>query len=136
MKVEAPIHLRVEMPLFSKARPRLGRDRKTGQPTVHMPGAYRTNQTKMRMLLRHQWKGGLLEGPLCLYLRVGGEGRGDLDNIAGAFMDAAADILWKDDRCGTICELAIQWEKKPKAESYWDVTIRPPFLAQLELPLF
>ena len=54
---------------------------------------------------------------------VKGEGRGDTDNIAGAFMDAGQGILWLDDRVTVIPKLAIEWEKAPKVDSEWVVLI-------------
>lgn len=66
-----------------------------------------------------QWNLGPLEGPLLLELFVKGESRGDSDNIAGAFMDAAHGILWIDDRVTVIPRLHIEWEKASKAESIW-----------------
>lgn len=77
----------------------------------------------MRRQLLSQWKQGPLEGPIFLELLVQGEGRGDSDNIAGAFMDAAHGILWIDDRVTIIPELKITWKKAPKNESLWVIHI-------------
>lgn len=108
----------IKQPLFSKARPRLT---KTGH--AYMPPAYKLAQAEMRKQLNRQWKQGPLEGPISLELLVSGEGRGDTDNIAGAFMDAAQGILWIDDRVTVIPELKISWTKAPKAESLWIANI-------------
>jgi hypothetical protein len=54
---------------------------------------------------------------------VKGEGRGDTDNIAGAFMDTAQGILWLDDRVSVISKLYIEWQKASKADSEWLIYI-------------
>ena len=56
---------------------------------------------------------------ISLSLDVYGEGRGDADNIAGAFMDAAQGILFVDDRVSIISRLTVKWQKAPKTESLW-----------------
>jgi Holliday junction resolvase RusA-like endonuclease len=88
-----------------------------------MPAPYREAQNEMRRQLKQQWAKGPLEGPLAVHVLVQGEGRGDADNIAGAFMDAGHDILWTDDRVSVISELCVRWRKRPKAESQWIITI-------------
>ena len=108
----------IRRPLFSKARPRLTR---TGH--AFMPPAYKLAQAEMRKQIKQQWSKGPLEGPISLSLLVKGEGRGDTDNIAGAFMDAAQGILWLDDRVSVIPKLSIEWEKASKADSEWVVLI-------------
>lgn len=113
------IELRVDMPLFSKARPRVTRN------GTFMPVAYKQKQAEMVRQLREQWDGPPLEGPLRLELRIRGEGRADADNIIGALMDAANGLLWTDDRVSIIPEILVRWEKAPKAESQWLITIHP-----------
>jgi Holliday junction resolvase RusA-like endonuclease len=108
----------IKQPLFSKARPRLT---KTGH--AYMPPAYKLAQAEMRRQLKEQWKQGPLEGPIALELIIKGEGRGDADNIVGAFMDAAQGILWIDDRVTIIPDLSVHWTKAPKAESVWVANI-------------
>ena len=88
-----------------------------------MPPAYKLAQAEMRRQLKSQWTQGPLEGPVSLELLVKGEGRGDTDNIAGAFMDSAHGILWIDDRVTVIPDLRIVWVKAPKAESVWIANI-------------
>lgn len=108
----------IRQPLFSKARPRLTR---TGH--AYMPPAYKLAQAEMRKQMKAQWFQGPLEGPVSLELILKGEGRGDSDNIAGAFMDAAHGILWIDDRVTIIPELKVHWEKAPKKDSIWIANI-------------
>jgi Holliday junction resolvase RusA-like endonuclease len=116
--------LEVRMPLFSKARPRLT---KTGH--AYMPQAYRDAQAEMQRQIREQWPHEPLEGPIALYIRVYGEGRGDSDNISGAILDAAGPskgkpgILWEDDRVSVIPCLIFEWEKASKPESRWVIQI-------------
>lgn len=118
------------MPLFSKARPRL-----TKSGHAYMPAAYREAQAEMRRQLAEQWDGPPLAGPIALYLKVYGEGRGDADNIGGAILDAAGPskgqpgLLWEDDRVTVVPCLIVQWEKTPKAQSRWVLQI-----ALLEAP--
>jgi Holliday junction resolvase RusA-like endonuclease len=109
----------IKRPLFSKARPRLTR---TGH--AFMPPAYKLAQAEMRKQIKEQWTKGPLEGPISLSIMIKGEGRGDTDNIAGAFMDTAQGVLWLDDRVTVIPQLSISWQKAPKAESEWIIHIR------------
>lgn len=120
--IEAPdFVLDLRMPLYSKARPRLT---KTGH--AYMPEAYRLAQAEMQEQIRKQWgRKPALEGPVALYLKIYGEGRGDGDNIVGALLDAAGPskgvpgILWEDDRVSVIPLLIVDWEKAPKTDSRW-----------------
>lgn len=95
-----------------------------------MPEAYRLAQAEMQRQIREQWKNRpALEGPIALYLKIYGEGRGDGDNIVGALLDAAGPskgvpgILWEDDRVSVIPVLVIDWEKASKTDSRWLVHI-------------
>lgn len=109
----------IRQPLFSKARPRL-----TRSGHAYMPAAYKAAQLAMIEQINSQWyPRNALEGPISLNIMVKGEGRGDLDNIAGAFMDAAQGIVFTDDRVGVISKLSIQWAKCPKKDSEWVVEI-------------
>lgn len=116
--------LMAEMPIHSKARPRL-----TRSGHAYMPEAYRKAQAEMRAILEKQWTGAPLQGPIALYIKVYGEGRGDADNIAGFLMDAAGPsknspgLLWEDDRVSVISSLIVEWEKAKKAESKWIIQI-------------
>jgi Holliday junction resolvase RusA-like endonuclease len=89
-----------------------------------MPPAYKTAQAVMRKQIKEQWHEGPLEGPISLSIKVKGEGRGDTDNIAGAFMDVAQGIIFTDDRVSVIPSLSIVWEKATKAKSEWIIEIR------------
>jgi hypothetical protein len=88
-----------------------------------MPDAYRQSQRETIRQLKEQWTIAPLDGPVCLRLNVRGEGRGDADNIAGAFMDAAVGIVFSDDRVKVIPHLELIWEKAPKKQSSWTADI-------------
>lgn len=88
-----------------------------------MPQAYKEAQYAIKEQLRKQWTRPPLEGPLHLHLIVYGEGRGDTDNIAGALMDSAHNILFVDDRVTVIPVLSIEWHKAKKSDSKWIVQI-------------
>jgi Holliday junction resolvase RusA-like endonuclease len=89
-----------------------------------MPASYKAAQLEMRRQLKMQWTEGPLEGPISLAIKVKGEGRGDADNIAGAFMDSAQGIVLLDDRVSVVPVLSIEWQKASKAESEWIIEIR------------
>lgn len=110
----------IKQPLFSKARPRLTRSGR-----AYMPAAYKEAQSLMRNQIREQWDREPLQGPLSVHLEVAGEGRGDLDNIAGAFLDSAQGIVFTDDRVSVINVLHIEWQKAKKADSIWRISICP-----------
>lgn len=122
------IELIVNMPLFSKARPRV-----TAKGTF-MPKEYQLKRKEMIRQLKEQWQGPPLEGPIRLELKVKGEGRADADNIIGALMDAANGLLWVDDRVSIIPQIEVCWDKVPKAESQWLITIW--LLDSVHEPLF
>lgn len=96
---------------------------------AYMAKPYRDAQTSMRSLVRQQWDHPPLTGPIGLYLKLYGEGRGDSDNLAGFILDAAGPskgvpgILWEDDRVSVIPLLIVDWEKSTKADSRWLVHI-------------
>lgn len=88
-----------------------------------MPAAYKEAQYAIKKQLKEQWQREPLVGPLHLHLVVYGEGRGDTDNIAGALMDSAHDILWTDDRVNVIPSLSIEWHRAKKSDSRWVIHI-------------
>jgi len=112
------ITLEIRHPLFSKARPRVT---KTGH--AFMPAAYRKNQKELLAKIKEQYDGPPLEGPLRVEIELRGEGRGDIDNIAGALMDTVNKVLWVDDRVSIIPELEVKWQKAKKIDSCWNIKI-------------
>lgn len=115
----------VDMPLHSKARPRL-----TKSGHAYMAQSYRLAQAEMQRQIRAQWPNEPLLGPVALYVKIKGEGRGDADNIVGFLMDAAGPsknkpgILWQDDRVSVIPLIIVDWEKAPKVESRWTIHVK------------
>jgi len=76
-----------------------------------MPAAYRKNQKELLAKIKEQYDGPPLEGPLRVEIELRGEGRGDIDNIAGALMDTVNKVLWVDDRVSIIPELEVKWQR-------------------------
>ena len=114
------ITLEIHHPLFAKARPRVT---KTGH--AFMPATYRKNQKELLAKVKEQYDGPPLVGPIRVEMELYGEGRADIDNIAGALMDTVNKVLWMDDRVTIIPELLVTWKKAPKALSKWIVRIIP-----------
>jgi Holliday junction resolvase RusA-like endonuclease len=113
------IKLVINMPLFSKSRPRV-----TTKGTF-MPADYRKKQAEMIRQIKEQWDRPPLEGPIRLEIDVRGEGRADADNIVGALMDAANKLLWVDDRVSIIPEIQVRWQRAPKSDSLWVIRLIP-----------
>lgn len=111
------IELTFNVPLFSKARPRVTTN------GVFMPKQYMVNRRAMISQMKEQYEGQPLEGPLRLELNLFGEGRGDADNILGSLLDAGNGILWVDDRVSIISEIEVTWEKAKKIDSKWMLKI-------------
>lgn len=107
----------IEMPLFSKARPRV-----TSRGTF-MPAEYKKKQKEMLRQVQEQWPWPPLEGPIRVEIEVYGEGRADGDNIIGALFDSVNKVLWVDDRVSIIPQLEVKWTKAKKAESKWVIKI-------------
>ena len=114
-------------PLFAKARPRV-----TTKGTF-MPASYKRNQKELLAKVREQYDGPPLEGPIRVEMELYGEGRADIDNVAGALMDTVNKVLWVDDRISIIPELLVTWKKAPKALSKWIIRIIPLDEGQTEL---
>lgn len=112
-----PIEITVMMPLFSKARPRVT------QRGTFMPKEYKAKQKEMLRQIVAQYDGPPMEGPLLVDLELHGEGRGDIDNMVGAFFDTANKVLWIDDRVSIIPKLSVSWTKGKKENSFWKVRI-------------
>lgn len=98
-----------------------------------MPAIYKKNQKELLEKIKEQYDGGPLEGPLRVEMELYGEGRADIDNIAGALMDTVNKVLWVDDRVSIIPELLVTWKKAPKALSKWIIRIIPLDEGQVEL---
>lgn len=99
-----------------------------------MPAAYKKNQKELLAKVKEQYDGPPLEGPLRVEMELYGEGRADIDNVAGALMDTANGVLWVDDRISIIPELSVRWTKCKKEHSTWIVRIYEIGTEQEELP--
>ena len=106
----ADFELRV--PLMSKARPRSPRG--GGRP--YMPKGYMDWKANVRAILAEWWTIEPIEQVGCLCLSVRGPARGDLDNMAGAVLDAGNGLIWRDDRVGVLPTLALRWTKSSKTD--------------------
>ena len=88
-----------------------------------MPKEYKAKQKEMLSQIVAQYDGPPMEGPLLVDLELHGEGRGDIDNMVGAFFDTANKVLWVDDRVSIIPKLSVSWTKGKKENSYWKIKI-------------
>jgi Holliday junction resolvase RusA-like endonuclease len=81
-----------------------------------MPKAYMDWKANVRAVLGEWWTIEPLDEVRCLLLSFRGPARGDLDNLAGAVLDAGNGLIWRDDRVGVLPTLALRWTKTPKAD--------------------
>lgn len=98
------------VPLQPKARPRFGRGK------AYKDSKYRAWTESVQAILSEWWT----MPPLCkgqvvaLHLTFSGPGTSDLDNLAGAVMDAGNGIVWADDSVTVLQRIEAQWRQKPK----------------------
>lgn len=100
-------------PLMSKARPRSTRG--SGRP--YMPAAYVNWKANLRGQMGEWWTIPPLTRVNALVLKFSGPARGDLDNLAGAVLDAGNGLIWADDRVSVIGTIAARWEKVKPAQA-------------------
>ncbi|MEP0814505.1 MAG: RusA family crossover junction endodeoxyribonuclease [bacterium] len=93
----------VKMQCRTKQRPRATTDRR-GNVHSYMTTEYQISRDLLRQELWAAMRSRRMKPfkrgvPLCLYLLIKfkGKGRGDADNLAGFFMDAANGTVWHDD---------------------------------------
>lgn len=98
------------VPLQPKARPRFGRG------SAYKDTKYRTWAESVRAILSEWWTVPPLEKGqvVALHLTFFGPGTSDLDNLAGAVMDAGNGIVWADDRVTVLQRIEAQWQQQPK----------------------
>ena len=98
------------VPLQPKARPRFGRG------SAYKNTKYRTWAESVRAILSEWWTVPPLEKGqvVALHLTFFGPGTSDLDNLAGAVMDAGNGIVWADDRVTVLQRIEAQWQQQPK----------------------
>lgn len=103
----------LRVPLMSKARPRTPPH--GGRP--YMPASYMAWKKTVRALLSEWWTVPPLTDVRCLVLSFRGPARGDLDNMAGAVLDAGNGLVWQDDRVGVMPTLALRFVRAPLKDS-------------------
>lgn len=113
------VDLVLPVPLQPKTRPRFRRN-----GTTYTDNKYRDWIKNVRAILQEWWtRPPLQKGELvCLQLKFYGPGTSDLDNLAGAVMDAGLPDpnakppwggCWVDDRPTVIRRIECEWEKSP-----------------------
>lgn len=103
------------VPLKSKERPRFGGN-------AYMTQGYRKWKKEARRQVLEQWEGPPLS-PIELLLTLHGPRRGDLDNLAGAVMDAMTGIVYPDDSVTHIQKLTVRWFKASMKDQHIEVTV-------------
>lgn len=101
------------VPLMSKARPRS----LPGVSRPYMPPAYMKWKASLRGQMGEWWTLPPLTKVNALVITFHGPARGDLDNMAGAVLDAGNGLIWADDRVGILPTLALRWKKTKPDES-------------------
>lgn len=121
------IRFRLDLPLMSKARPRLGRGR------AFLPPAYRAWKDRAREELRRLWQERGLETLQAfeLHVEAHGPGRCDADNLIGALLDSGLPDkgtgwpgAWRDDRVTVVPAISFRWVRD--RAQFWDVLILVP----------
>jgi Holliday junction resolvase RusA-like endonuclease len=113
--------------IVPKARPRFSGGR------TYLPAKYRDWKTQAIEALRAQWELGPPIAKASVTILVLNQSRGDIDNIAGAVLDALVQAgVVQDDRLSCISELTIMSEKTKDREKKTIVSLtaaeksRPP----------
>ena len=98
------------VPLQPKARPRFGNG------MAYKDSRYKAWTSNVRSILREWWTAPPLEKGrvVALHLTFCGPGTSDLDNLAGAVMDAGNGIVWVDDRVTVLQRIEAEWQQQPK----------------------
>ncbi|ACT65681.1 predicted protein [Cyanophage PSS2] len=120
------IEVRLDMPLMSKARPRVARGR------AYMPAPYVNWKKTAQVQLESLWTENDLptydkETPIKLSVQAHGPGRCDSDNLLGALLDAGLPVkqgwrgCWVDDRVTVIPWVCFEWVKN--SEQFWVLQI-------------
>jgi Holliday junction resolvase RusA-like endonuclease len=103
------------VPLQPKARPRFAR---TGK--AYTDPKYRAWMKNAESILREWWPYPPLEKGqvLAIHMTFHGPGTSDLDNLAGAVMDAGQGVVWVSDRVTVIKRLELEWVGSPTANQF------------------
>lgn len=111
-----------EINLMSKARPRSI----PGQIRPYMPVNYKVWMKDMRSRMAEWWVNPPLDEVSVIFMKFKGPARGDLDNLAGAVLDAGSGLIWADDRVSVVRALTLSWEKAPTKEQTIFLSIHWP----------
>lgn len=101
------------VPLMSKARPRSA----PGGGRPYMPATYVNWKANLRGQMGEWWTLPPLDRINALVLTFNGPARGDLDNLAGAVLDAGNGLIWVDDRVKVMPTIAARWVHAKPANS-------------------
>jgi Holliday junction resolvase RusA-like endonuclease len=102
------------VPLQPKSRPRFGKG------SAYKDSKYKAWTKSAQAILAEWWtipplgKGQVV----ALHLTFCGPGTSDLDNLAGAVMDAGNGIVWQDDRVTVLQRIEAQWQQQPKNNQF------------------
>jgi Holliday junction resolvase RusA-like endonuclease len=99
------------VPLQPKSRPRFAKG------VAYKDSKYTAWTEDVRAILREWWTiPPLQKGQVvALHLTFCGPGTSDLDNLAGAVMDAGNGIVWADDRVTVLQRIEAEWQQQPKS---------------------
>jgi Holliday junction resolvase RusA-like endonuclease len=99
------------VPLQPKSRPRFAKG------VAYKDSKYAAWTEDVRSILREWWTMPPLQKGqvVALHLTFCGPGTSDLDNLAGAVMDAGNGIVWVDDRVTVLQRIEAEWQQQPKS---------------------
>jgi Holliday junction resolvase RusA-like endonuclease len=83
-----------------------------GQKRPYMPAKYKIWQRNLRALMAEWWTSPPLTSAV-VHMTFNGPARSDLENLAGAVLDAGNKLIWEDDRVGVIREQNFKFNKSP-----------------------
>jgi len=101
--------------LQPKARPRFRRFGK-----AYTDEKYRAWMENTASILSEWWPHPPLEKGevIAIHMTFHGPGTSDLDNLAGAVMDAGQGVVWTSDRVTVIRRLELEWVGSKKADQF------------------
>jgi Holliday junction resolvase RusA-like endonuclease len=102
------------VPLQPKARPRFANG------VAYTDRKYRAWTENVQAILSEWWTiPPLKKGQVvALHLTFAGPGTSDLDNLAGAVMDAGNGIVWVDDRVTVLQRIESEWKQSPTNKQF------------------
>jgi len=104
-----------EITLHVPLQPKRTPDFNSQSKVAYKEHKYQTWLADARSLLERFWPEPALQRGNLVGLRMifRGPGRSDLDNLAGAVMDAGKGIIWVDDKVTIIRYIEASWEQRP-----------------------